>query len=108
MKAVTKLKTFSETIRTEPLVLVDFFTEWCGPCNMMKPILEELKSALGDRARILKVDVEKNIKVASKYQVSGVPTFILFKKGKVVWRQSGLIPPSRFRFIFQQNGQLVE
>ena len=98
-----KRKTFSELIAAEPLVLVDFTAEWCGPCKMMKPILDEVKSAVGDQAKIIKVDVDKNNSAAMHYQVSGVPTLILFKKGKIVWRQSGVVQPAMLKQIIQAN-----
>jgi thioredoxin 1 len=103
METQTKRKSFNEIISTSPLVLVDFFTEWCGPCKMMKPILEEVKTAMGDTVKIIKVDVEKNIQAASQYLVAGVPTFVLFKNGKPVWRQSGVIPPSALRQVIESN-----
>jgi thioredoxin 1 len=92
-------KTFSQIIRNEPLVLVDFYTEWCGPCKMMKPILEDFHQQMGDQVRILKVDVDKNPKAAQIYQIRGVPTLALFKKGEIVWRQSGVVPVSLLKEI---------
>lgn len=87
--------TFDEMIQSEKPVLVDFFAVWCGPCKMMTPVLKEVKAAVGDTAKIIKVDVDKSPQAANEYQVQGVPTFILFKNGKPLWRNSGVIPKAR-------------
>lgn len=85
------MSAFSEIINGETPVLVDFFAEWCGPCKMMTPVLEELKNDLKEDIIILKVNVDKNTAISSKFQIKGVPTFILFKQGKMLWRQSGML-----------------
>lgn len=85
------MSNFSELINQDRPVLVDFFAEWCGPCKMLGPILNQVKEKLGERVSIIKIDVDKNQGLASKYQVKGVPTMLLFKDGKQVWRQSGIL-----------------
>jgi thioredoxin 1 len=82
---------FQEIINSEKAVLVDFYADWCGPCKMMTPILENLKSKLGDSLTILKVDVDRNPGAARLYEVRGVPTLIIFKKGEIKWRHSGVV-----------------
>ncbi len=97
-----KSETFSEIIRGEKPVLVDFTAEWCGPCRMMKPVLEELHKKMGDEIRIIKVDIDQSPLVSSVYHVTGVPTLILFRQGNILWRQSGVIPAPALQKIITQ------
>ena len=83
------MEKFNEMINGEQLTLVDFFATWCGPCKMMHLILEQLKEKMGDDIRILKVDVDKNEALSMQYRIQSVPTLMLFKKGEMLWRQSG-------------------
>ena len=103
MEIKEKQKTFGEILRTEPLVLVYFSAVWCGPCKMMKPILDELKSQIGSKAMILKLDVDKNPEASSVYNIQAVPTLILFKNGKIVWRESGVVPANSLKQAIEVN-----
>jgi thioredoxin 1 len=103
MKTAKKLS-FNDLIKGRKKVLVDFHATWCGPCKMMTPILKEAKDELGDEVRIVKIDVDKNQGLAQKYQVRGVPTLMLFQKGKVLWRQSGVISATQIKEIVRGHG----
>lgn len=94
---------FSEMINQDKPVLVDFHAEWCGPCKMMSPILKDVKDNLGEAVSIIKIDVDKNQALAAKYQVRGVPTLILFKQGKQLWRQSGVVQKNDLINIINSN-----
>lgn len=83
------MEKFTDIINGSQPTLVDFFATWCGPCKMMHPVLEQLKADLGERLRIIKLDVDRNEELASAYRVQSVPTLMLFRKGEVLWRQSG-------------------
>lgn len=95
--------TFQEIINQDKPVLVDFFATWCSPCKMMSPILEDVKNRIGENANIIKIDVDKNPQAASAYQVRGVPTLILFKNGKPLWRQSGVVAANELERLIKEN-----
>lgn len=81
---------FNDLINSDTPVLVDFYATWCGPCQMLMPVLKQVKDNMGERVKILKIDVDKNQELASQFQVRGVPTMLLFQNGKQIWRQSGV------------------
>ena len=85
---------FGDILKSNDLVLVDFFATWCGPCKSLGPILKNVSNQLGGKVKIIKIDVDKNQSIASKLSVRGVPTLILYKNGEKVWRQSGVVPES--------------
>ncbi|HEX2847762.1 MAG TPA: thioredoxin [Chitinophagaceae bacterium] len=95
--------TFQEVIGQDKPVLVDFFAEWCGPCKTQAPILEEVKQRVGDRASIIKIDVDKSPQTAVEFGIRGVPTLILFKKGEVRWRQSGVSSANDLERLIREN-----
>ena len=96
------MENFNEIINSDQLVLVDFFATWCGPCKQMHPVLEQLKSDVGDAVRILKLDVEKNEALAYEYRIQSIPTLMLFKGGEVLWRQSGAMPLADLKALIAQ------
>jgi thioredoxin 1 len=94
---------FSDLIKSTKPTLVDFYAEWCGPCKMMKPILEQLKQEVGDRARIIKVDVDKNPVLSAAFKIQGVPTLALFREGELIWKQAGVMTTEHLKRIIDQH-----
>lgn len=86
------MSAFKDIVASKTPTLIDFYADWCGPCKMMPPILKEVREKLGDSVRIIKIDVDKNSDLSAKLQIQGVPTLAIFKEGKILWRQSGVIP----------------
>ena len=96
------MENFNDIINSEQLTLVDFFATWCGPCKMMHPVLEQLKDELGESIRIIKIDVDKNNNLAMNYRVQSVPTLMLFRKGEMLWRQSGALRLNDLKALVSQ------
>ncbi len=94
-------QSFKDLIHGERPVLVDFFAEWCGPCKAMKPILDDFKGMVGEKAVVIKVDIDRNPAAAQAYGVQAVPTLVLFKNGQIVWRQSGVVPATQLQTVVQ-------
>lgn len=94
---------FSDIINGDIPVLVDFFADWCGPCKMLGPILKDVKAEMGDQVKIVKIDVDRNQELAAKYQVRGVPTMILYKNGKQLWRQSGVLQKHQITEVIKSH-----
>jgi thioredoxin 1 len=94
---------FNDIIKSDKPVLIDFHATWCGPCKMMGPILQDVSKKVGGKAKILKIDVDKNPKVAAKYQIQGVPTLMIFKNGKMLWRQSGVVAAPQLVSQLEKN-----
>lgn len=97
------MENFNDIIRNSSLTLVDFYATWCAPCKTMHPILEQLKENLGDKIRIIKLDVDDNEEISMQYSIQSVPTLILFRKGEIVWRQSGAISLRDLMNVISQN-----
>ena len=102
-----KNMTFSELIDSEKPVLIDFYADWCAPCRAMKPVLEDLKTKLGEKITIFKVDVEKNQSVSERFDIRSIPTLIIFKNGKPVWRKAGVASASELNTAFNNLNSWV-
>jgi thioredoxin 1 len=99
----SKMSKFNEIINGEKPVLIDFYADWCQPCKMMPPILKEVKEKLGDKIRIIKVDVDKNQAIAQKWSIQSIPTVMIFKQGEMKFRQAGVLPANQLIAALQNQ-----
>jgi len=97
------MESFAELIKSEKPVLVDFFATWCGPCKAMEPVVKDVAKMVGDKIRIVKVDIDKQQRIAQQYNVNAVPTFMIFKNGNAVWQHPGMIDKSSLLKMLNQN-----
>jgi thioredoxin 1 len=97
------MESFKELINSDTPVLVDFYADWCGPCKAMSPVIRDVAKTVQGKARVIKVDIDKSVQAAQAYQVQAVPTFIIFKKGNIVWRHSGMIDKNNLVNVLTQN-----
>jgi thioredoxin 1 len=93
---------FSDLIKSETPTLIDFYADWCGPCKAMAPILEQVKNEVGDKVRIIKIDVDRNPALADVFKIRGVPTLALFKQGELKWMRSGVLQPNQIQSLISQ------
>lgn len=102
------MENFQELINSETPVLIDYYATWCGPCKMMHPVLDDLKERMGDRVKIVKIDVDipANRQSVYEYQIQSVPTLMLFKQGKMLWRKSGVVPATELQEIIEKHAQI--
>lgn len=102
------MENFQELISSETPVLIDYYATWCGPCKMMHPVLDDLKERMGDRVKIVKIDVDvpANRQSVYEYQIQSVPTLMLFKQGKMLWRKSGVVSATELQEIIEKHAQI--
>ncbi len=96
------MENFKELIKSDNLVLIDFYATWCGPCRSMHPILEDLKNEKGNRIRIVKIDVDKHETLATELRIQSIPTLLLYRAGNLLWRQSGAIPLANLKTVIEK------